>query len=280
MLYFVCATWEELLHSFLWILRVPFSADSFCLWSGGQIREISSHFNQGCSGELGFGERKNLPQCQRLRWACWSGRPSLLCSGIGVCCLSQDVVTEHWLVLGSRDGVEPGAGLLAASSPCLLGIILRVECCNLGSGLGCAKGRSKLFHWVLLPAGHCWGNEPSHCSAAAGLCPASPPPPRSCSGCISCPCDTAALWALMGGVAAVPVSAPSLSTPEVMHWSSLCCTSGDLQVTDVTLWHCWFKICTQLSLPHCHLSHPFQPVEVMSQFPAVKRGQILAFIRD
>lgn len=39
MLYFVCAIWEELLHSFLWILHVPFSADSV---SGVMVKYMRS----------------------------------------------------------------------------------------------------------------------------------------------------------------------------------------------------------------------------------------------
>lgn len=63
MLCFICATWEELLPPFPWILHVPFPADSLCLWSGGQIdvcdppaRDLGMLW-----GTRGLGERLKLP---------------------------------------------------------------------------------------------------------------------------------------------------------------------------------------------------------------------------
>lgn len=61
--------------------------------------------------------------------------PSLLCSGINMCSLPQDKVTQHWLTRGGGGGAcapraqrwsralfDPAAWLLAASRPCLFEI--------------------------------------------------------------------------------------------------------------------------------------------------------------
>lgn len=70
-----------------------------------------SRFDQGCPGDLALGERINARGSGELAGL---GLLSLLCSGISVCCLPQDMVTEHWLFWEActprcRDGAEPGA---------------------------------------------------------------------------------------------------------------------------------------------------------------------------
>lgn len=150
MLYFVCGTWEELLHSFQWILHVPFPADSFFLWGGGQIHEILPLWLGVLWGTKAWRKDKftSVPEAQ-VRLLVWAALLALLRAW---CVLPAPGHGDWALVsLGSRDGAEPGAGLLlAAPSPCQLGIILRVQYWNSGSVLGCARPRCELFHWGLL----------------------------------------------------------------------------------------------------------------------------------
>lgn len=218
MLYFVCATWEELLHSFLWLLHVPFAAEFFCLWSGGQIDETLPFWPGVLWGAGAWRKDKftSMPEAQ-VSSLPWATLPALL---RGWCVLPVPGHADWALAfLGSwcRDGAEPGLDSWQEPVPVRWG--------------------SSWELWVIPLAA-------TPCSQLGTACPAlavqllGSQLPHLLLPTLLVAVSAALVTQQPSGVAAVPVPAPSLSLPEVLHWSSLCCTSGPLQVTDVALWHC------------------------------------------
>lgn len=233
MLYFVCAIWEELLHSFLWILHVPFSADSVC---GVMVKYMrSSPFWPGVLWWAGVWRKDkftSVPEAQGS-FLVWSTLLAL--SGLGVYCLPQDRVALLGSLCPQGAGMEQRQVLdswqhavpVSLESLWECSAVIQAQCSAvLEQGVNYFSGCCSL-----LPAGHCWGMHPAiavscwtlPCLSSSSplllwLCPL-PWSPSSPQGCDS-------------GVAAVPVSAPSLPIPS-------CCTDPRSAAPLGTQWLMW-----------------------------------------